>query len=259
MHNTHRDALPPPFSAPPGTPGQETLDRVLAHPELELVALGSDSLAGQPASALDPRLNGGVPAFVSNAEALAARRGARLLVPRPRAGGRARAAPADARRRRPLGRAPARGALALPEWYGFEHPHAESLGDWDYAIPELFPPHGPLIANPGCYATAVLLALAPCRSIDPSGGDRRRQVGRLGCGAGAEGRVARGDGARERLALQDRLAPARARDRAGARLPGLLRPASAARPPWPDRDVLRQAAPTACARRSRPPTRRRRP
>ena len=32
-----------------GYTGQETLDRVLAHPELELVALGSDSLAGQPA------------------------------------------------------------------------------------------------------------------------------------------------------------------------------------------------------------------
>ena len=40
-----------------GFSGQETLDRVLAHPELELVVLGSDSLAGQPASALDPRLS----------------------------------------------------------------------------------------------------------------------------------------------------------------------------------------------------------
>src|SRR5207247_3051701 len=59
-----------------GYAGQETLDRVLAHPELDLVALGSDSLAGQPASALDPRLgrNGsrGLPSFVSNAEALGA-------------------------------------------------------------------------------------------------------------------------------------------------------------------------------------------
>src|SRR3970040_209400 len=58
-----------------GYSGQETLDRVLAHPDLELVALGSASLVGQPASALDPRLarNGGqtAPAFVTNAEALA--------------------------------------------------------------------------------------------------------------------------------------------------------------------------------------------
>jgi len=45
---------------------------VLSHPELELVALGSDSLAGLSASALDPRLAGDLPAFVSNDEALAA-------------------------------------------------------------------------------------------------------------------------------------------------------------------------------------------
>src|SRR3954451_22268923 len=50
-----------------GYAGQETLDRVLAHPELEVVALGSDSLAGEPPSALDLRLNGSLPAFVPNA------------------------------------------------------------------------------------------------------------------------------------------------------------------------------------------------
>src|SRR5438132_11128169 len=64
-----------------GYAGQETLDRVLSHPELELVALGSDSLAGQPAGALDPRLarngHGSLPEFVSNSEALAA--GAELV------------------------------------------------------------------------------------------------------------------------------------------------------------------------------------
>src|SRR5947209_14421828 len=54
-----------------GYTGQETLDRVLAHPGLELMALGSDSLAGQGASALDPRLNGSLPAFIPNAEAAA--------------------------------------------------------------------------------------------------------------------------------------------------------------------------------------------
>src|SRR3982750_2400316 len=54
-----------------GYTGQETLDRVLAHPELELLALGSDSLAGRGAGALDPRLNGSLPAFVTNAEAAA--------------------------------------------------------------------------------------------------------------------------------------------------------------------------------------------
>ena len=39
-----------------GYAGQETLDRVLGHPGLELVALGSDSLAGQAAAAHLQRL-----------------------------------------------------------------------------------------------------------------------------------------------------------------------------------------------------------
>src|SRR5919204_4150286 len=55
-----------------GYTGQETLDRVLAHPQLEPIALGSDTLSGQAARSLDPRLNGHLPAFLSNADALAA-------------------------------------------------------------------------------------------------------------------------------------------------------------------------------------------
>jgi N-acetyl-gamma-glutamyl-phosphate reductase len=61
-------------------------------------------------------------------------------------------------------------AALYPAWYGFDHPHADGLGDWSYAIPELFPPEGPLISNPGCYATAAILALAPIKdTIDPGG------------------------------------------------------------------------------------------
>ena len=57
-----------------GYTGQETLDRVLSHPGLELYALGSDTLAGQPAASLDPRLgrNGWsrIPQFITNDAAL---------------------------------------------------------------------------------------------------------------------------------------------------------------------------------------------
>src|SRR6187455_795088 len=76
MHNTHM-AITTTILGASGYSGQETLDRVLSHPELELVALGSDSLSGRPASALDPRLNGNMPSFVSNAEAAGA--GAELV------------------------------------------------------------------------------------------------------------------------------------------------------------------------------------
>jgi N-acetyl-gamma-glutamyl-phosphate reductase len=168
MHNTQMSVTTTILGAS-GYSGQETLDRVLAHPGLELVALGSDSLAGQGASVLDPRLNGNVPAFVSNDAALGA--GAELVF-----------CCLDHERAALLDAAPdvvvvdLSGAhrLAEPslyaEWYGFEHPRPDLLPEWSYAIPELFPPSGSLIANPGCYATAVLLALAPLvDAIDPAG------------------------------------------------------------------------------------------
>lgn len=150
-----------------GYSGQETLDRVLAHPELELVALGSDSLAGRPASALDVRLNGSLPPFAGNEEALAA--GAEVVF---LCLGHEDAAAIE----------PPAGAVVVdlsgahrlppalyPEWYGFEHPRPGALAAWSYALPELYPPSGPLVANPGCYATAALLALAPLAgAIDPS-------------------------------------------------------------------------------------------
>ena len=152
-----------------GYSGQETLDRVLSHPELELVALGSDSLAGSPASVLDPRLNGSLPAFVTNEEALAA--GAELVfccLEHERAA--ALEPPADAVVVDLSGAHRLADPSLYPSWYGFEHPAAGALADWSYAIPELFPPEGPLIANPGCYATAVLLALAPLvDAIEPAG------------------------------------------------------------------------------------------
>jgi N-acetyl-gamma-glutamyl-phosphate reductase len=56
------------------------------------------------------------------------------------------------------------------DWYGFEHPLAGSLAAWSYGLPEVSPPAGRLVANPGCYATAALLALAPLRDhVEPGG------------------------------------------------------------------------------------------
>jgi N-acetyl-gamma-glutamyl-phosphate reductase len=147
-----------------GYSGQETLDRVLAHPALELVALGSDSLAGSPASALDPRLNGSLPAFVANDEAAAA--GAELVfwcLEHERAA--ALEPPAEAVVVDLSGAHRLADPSLYPSWYGFEHPAAASLGGWSYALPELFPSTTHLIANPGCYATAVLLALAPLLDV----------------------------------------------------------------------------------------------
>src|ERR671927_233431 len=80
-----------------GYTGQETLDRVLAHPELEPVALGCTHRMRDTAEA--------------------------------------------------------------ERWYGVVP------GAWSYGLPEVSPPQGRLIANPGCYATAALLALWPLRDV----------------------------------------------------------------------------------------------
>ena len=47
------------------------------------------------------------------------------------------------------------------EWYG-EHPAPGLLKEAHYGLPEVFgAPEGRLVANPGCYPTAAILALAP--------------------------------------------------------------------------------------------------
>ena len=147
-----------------GYTGQETLDRVLRHPDLELYAVGSDSLAGQDATALDPRLNrnGGkrVPRLITNAAALACEADVTFLC----------LSHEESAGLEPSTRGivvDLSGAHRLHDpaqyeaWYGFTHPRPAELGSWSYGLPELAPPEGRLIANPGCYATAVLLALAP--------------------------------------------------------------------------------------------------
>jgi N-acetyl-gamma-glutamyl-phosphate reductase len=154
-----------------GYTGQETLDRVLRHPDLELYAVGSDSLAGQDATALDPRLNrnGGkrVPRLITNAAALACEADVTFLC----------LSHEEAAAFEP----PSRGVVIdlsgahrlgdpsqYEAWYGFTHPRPDELGAWSYGLPELSPPEGRLVANPGCYATAVLLALGPiAEAIEP--------------------------------------------------------------------------------------------
>ena len=141
-----------------GYSGQETLDRVLAHPELTVLALGSDSLAGRGASALDPRLNGSLPSFVSNDEAAASGADVLFLCLDNEAAA-AFEPPSDtlvvdlSGAHRLVDDELARG------WYG------TAPGAWSYGLPEIFPAEGLLIANPGCYATAALLALAPLAQV----------------------------------------------------------------------------------------------
>jgi N-acetyl-gamma-glutamyl-phosphate reductase len=55
-------------------------------------------------------------------------------------------------------------AAAYPEWYGFEHPSPALLEKAVYGLPELFGDQvagAELVANPGCYATAAIMSVAP--------------------------------------------------------------------------------------------------
>jgi LysW-gamma-L-alpha-aminoadipyl-6-phosphate/LysW-L-glutamyl-5-phosphate reductase len=51
-----------------------------------------------------------------------------------------------------------------PAWFTFHHPAPELLETAQYGLPELFAPYPEgtqLVANPGCFATGITLALAP--------------------------------------------------------------------------------------------------
>jgi N-acetyl-gamma-glutamyl-phosphate reductase len=141
-----------------GYTGQETLDRLIGHPSIEVLALGSDSHAGSPAQSLDPRLNGQLPTFVSNAQAAAS--GADVLF---LCLGHDDAAmfmpPASAVVVDLSGAHRLHDDALAQRWYGIVP------GAWSYGLPEVSPPKGRLIANPGCYATAALLALWPLRDV----------------------------------------------------------------------------------------------
>lgn len=78
-------------------------------------------------------------------------------------------------------------AATFAEWYRMEHP-APQLAPAAYGLPELFGEaiaDAALVANPGCYPTAALLALAPLRElVDPSSVHIAGLSGTSGAGKG---------------------------------------------------------------------------
>ncbi len=66
-------------------------------------------------------------------------------------------------------------AAVYAKWYGLEHVDAGRLGHAVYGLPELFRNRireASLVANPGCYPTSAILALAPllkANLIEPDG------------------------------------------------------------------------------------------
>jgi LysW-gamma-L-alpha-aminoadipyl-6-phosphate/LysW-L-glutamyl-5-phosphate reductase len=138
---------------------------VLGHAGLELAFVTSRSFAGQPLWAAHPHLRGQTDlVFASepgeaDALILAGEHGlaARLLPKILDAGfsGPVIDLSTDFRFRDPA---------VYQERFGLEHPAPELLAAFQYGLPEVYAPYAPgtrLIANPGCFATGIALALHP--------------------------------------------------------------------------------------------------
>ncbi|MCU1672272.1 MAG: N-acetyl-gamma-glutamyl-phosphate reductase [Frankiales bacterium] len=154
-----------------GYAGGELLRLLLGHPSLEVGVLAAGSSAGLPVTDLHPQL----PALAdrvfaaTDADALAGSDVLFLALPHGESGPLAAQLPPDL----PVVDLGADFRLADPvAWQRFYGtPYA---GQWPYGLPELFRDDlrgATRIANPGCYPTAVALALAPllaARLVDPA-------------------------------------------------------------------------------------------
>lgn len=187
-----------------GYTGSELLRLLAQHPSARVQVLTSRKEAGMRADALFPHLRGHVDVVFSepSPEALAGCDVVFFATPHGVAMGSAAALidrgvrvidlSADFRLRDPL---------VFKHWYGLEHAATSLLEEAVYGLPEVHRDlirEARLVANPGCYPTAVQLALKPllekglvelqgviadCKS-GVSGAGREAKVGSLLCEAG---------------------------------------------------------------------------
>lgn len=152
-----------------GYAGGELMRLVLAHPELRLGALAAGAHAGQPVTSTHPQLVtlAGQRFVPTDADVLADADLVLLALPH----GQSAALVASLPESVPVVDLGADFRLADPgawvRYYG-STPHA---GTWPYGLPELPGQRAVLdghrrVANPGCYATSVCLALAPLLAAD---------------------------------------------------------------------------------------------
>ncbi|BCB74324.1 N-acetyl-gamma-glutamyl-phosphate reductase [Phytohabitans flavus] len=173
-----------------GYAGGELLRLIAAHPELDLVAATAHSQAGAPLAVVHPHLTGlDITLGATGPESLADADLVFLALPHGESGALAAALPggvkvvdlgADHRLRDPD---------AWVRYYGGEH-----AGPWTYGLPELPGQKGEIsiatrVAAPGCYATAISLALAPlitAGAVSPDDVVAVAASGTSGAGRGAK-------------------------------------------------------------------------
>ena len=144
---------------------------IATHPNFDLAFCTSDQRAGEPVSrwlgvAAPPGLT-----YAPNAEAASLATSVDAVILATSAEVSSKLAPIAFEANRVVvdlsGAFRLAGVEDYTRWYGFPHPRPDLLARAHYGLPELFgaPKHVPgeplLISNPGCYATAALLAIAP--------------------------------------------------------------------------------------------------
>jgi N-acetyl-gamma-glutamyl-phosphate reductase len=150
-----------------GYAGGELLRYLNGHPSLELVWATADTNAGRPLGEVAPHLIGLADVVLQPMDAstvpdvdvafLALPHGAAAETGRDLAARGIRVVDFSADWR-------LRDAGAYERWYGWSHPHPGELADWVYGLPETHRSElagASKVANPGCYPTAAILALAP--------------------------------------------------------------------------------------------------
>src|SRR5437879_6651599 len=147
-----------------GYAGGELARLVLRHPEARLVAAVARSHQGEPLRTVQPHLNAAPDSLVVGADV----GDADVVFTALPAGEAAKQARAWLDERRTVIDIGSDFRLRDPKlyerWYGYSHPAAELLKEAVYGLTELVRDRlrgARLIANPGCYPTAALLALIP--------------------------------------------------------------------------------------------------
>ena len=149
-----------------GYTGGELARILCRHPDVEIRAMTSRQNAGRPVSEVHPYLRGYVGidfceriedldgidlVFVATPHGVAMSEVPRLL----EQGVKAIDLSGDYRLKDPA---------EYSRWYGHEHTDLDNLAKAEYGLPELFRGSlrgADLVANPGCYATSAILAIAP--------------------------------------------------------------------------------------------------
>ena len=150
-----------------GYGGAELLRLLAGHPTFGVKVLAGGATAGRPLSEVFPHLRDDTPLAASEPGSFADCELVFLATPHELSASLAPALVAAGTKVVDLSGAFRLDAATFEQWYGMPHP-APDLAPAVYGLPELFPdeiPAASLIANPGCYPTAALLALLPLRDL----------------------------------------------------------------------------------------------